>query len=260
MDVNNINNNINTLNTSNAAINLERSNSSNKVDRIEEEGLALTINQYNQRRDELSLSVQAFNDGIAVSKTAQNAIEKQTEYLKNIQDKLENIGNLEDKNEIKQSINEDLRNFNQIAYETKYKSQNLLVQENEDDNSFSVNTQNSSFSLAKPSTPNYANNIFEAVNNFDLNNPESVNNALGQVNGSLEQLQTNYSQLEEFGKQLEDSARQAIKDQINLYNNKQINFGAESSDFSKSNISANVGYLVASQANIVQEQSVRLLS
>ena len=42
--------------------------------------------------------------------------------------------------------------------------------------------------------------------------------------------------------------------------NKDKNFGKESSDFTKNNIIANSGYLAASQANIVQEQSVRLLS
>ena len=31
-------------------------------------------------------------------------------------------------------------------------------------------------------------------------------------------------------------------------------------DFSKTNVNSNLGYLVASQANIVQAQSVRLLS
>ena len=41
---------------------------------------------------------------------------------------------------------------------------------------------------------------------------------------------------------------------------KDKNFGKESSDFSKTNINSNLGYLAASQANIVQAQSVRLLS
>ena len=78
------------------------------------------------------------------------------------------------------------------------------------------------------------------------------------------QLQNTFEEFTEFGNRLETSARETIKDQINLYNenkfNKDKNFGKESSDFSKTNISANLGYLAASQANIVQEQSVRLLS
>jgi flagellin len=42
--------------------------------------------------------------------------------------------------------------------------------------------------------------------------------------------------------------------------NKDRNFGQDSTDFSKTNVSVNMGYLAASQANIVQAQSVRLLS
>ena len=73
-----------------------------------------------------------------------------------------------------------------------------------------------------------------------------------------------YEQFTDFGNKIETSARDTIKEQVNLYNenqmNKDKNFGKESSDFTKNNIIANSGYLAASQANIVQEQSVRLLS
>ena len=80
----------------------------------------------------------------------------------------------------------------------------------------------------------------------------------------INQLQSIYDQFTEFGNKLEYSARETIKEQVNLYNenktNLDKNFGKESSDFSKTNVNSNLGYLVASQANIVQAQSVRLLS
>ena len=60
---------------------------------------------------------------------AQNSIEKQQEYLGNVQTKLENANSYEDKNDLKQSINEDLRNFNQVAYETKFKKENILEEQ-----------------------------------------------------------------------------------------------------------------------------------
>ena len=265
MDVNSINNNnISTLNSS-ASLQLERSSSTNKVNNTPKDALNLNINDYNEKRDELSLNVQSLNNGIAASKIAQNSIEKQQEYLINVQNKLEKITNYEDKNDIKQSINEDLRSFNQIAYETKFNKESLLVINNYDDKtSIEVNTKNSNFSIAKPNTATYANEIFEAVNTSNLNDPNTLNGVVNKVASSANQLQNTFEEFTEFGNRLETSARETIKDQINLYNenkfNKDKNFGKESSDFSKTNISANLGYLAASQANIVQEQSVRLLS
>ena len=265
MDVNSINNNnIFTLNSS-ASLQLEKSSSNNKVNNTPKDALNLNINDYNKKRDELSLNVQSLNNGIAASKIAQNSIEKQQEYLINVQNKLEKITNYEDKNDIKQSINEDLRSFNQIAYETKFNKESLLVINNYDDKtSIEVNTKNSNFSIAKPNTATYANEIFEAVNTSNLNDPNTLNGVVNKVASSANQLQNTFEEFTEFGNRLETSARETIKDQINLYNenkfNKDKNFGKESSDFSKTNISANLGYLAASQANIVQEQSVRLLS
>lgn len=264
MDVNSINTNISGLNTS-SSLGLEKAVSSNSINKINEASTNLYINEYNKKRDELSLSVQSLNDGIAISSIAQNGIEKQQEYLKNVQTKLENSDNYEDKNELKQSINSDLRAFNQVAYETKYKKESLLVNDyNSDSTTIDINTKNDTFSIEKPNTPTYANEIFELSNSSDLNNPDSLNNIINKVKSSSDELQNSYDNFSKFGKDLQSSAKETIKEQVDLYNenkiNKDRNFGQDSTDFSKTNINANMGYLAASQANIVQAQSVRLLS
>jgi len=225
MDVNAINNNsISSLNTSSSSsLQLEKSSLSGKINNSEKEALNLSISDYNKQRDELSLNVQSLNDGIAMSKIAQNSIEKQQDYLKNIQNKLENINNLENKNDIKQSINEDLRNFNQVAYETKYKNESLLVNSYYDDkNSIDINTSSENFSMAKTNTANFANDIFETVNNSDLNNPENVSNALNKVASSSSELQNVSNQFSQFSKQLEEKALENIKEQNNLYNENKM--------------------------------------
>lgn len=265
MDVNSINSNISTLNTSSSSLQLERTSSSGKVNNSEKDGLNLFINDYNKKRDELSLNVQALNEGIASSKIAQNAIEKQQEHLSNIQNKLENSTKLDNKNDIKQSINEELRSFNQIAYETKFKKESLLTVDYYDDKkSIDINTQKENFSIEKPNTPTYANEIFEMLNNSDLNKPEVLKEVINKVENSSNQLQNTYDKFTDLGNKLEHNARETIKEQINLHNESKINqdknFGKESSDFSKTNVISNMGYLAVSQANIVQAQSVRLLS
>lgn len=264
MDVNSINSNISTLNTS-SSLNLDKVSSSKSVSKISEDSTNLYINEYNKKRDELSSNVQSLNDGIAVTKIAQDSIDKQQSYLKNIQTKLENADSYQNKNDLKQSINEDLRNFNQVAYDTKYKRENIIASNYYDDKAtIDVNTKNANFSIEKPNTPTYANDIFELSNSSDLNNPEALQALSSKVQNSFNQLQNTYDKFTEFGNRLEYSARETIKEQVDLYNenktNKDRNFGNDSTDFSKTNVNANMGYLAASQANIVQAQSVRLLS
>lgn len=264
MDVNSINSNISTLNTS-SSLNLDKVSSSKSVSKISEDSTNLYINEYNKKRDELSSNVQSLNDGIAVTKIAQDSIDKQQSYLKNIQTKLENANSYENKNDLKQSINEDLRNFNQVAYDTKYKRENIIASNYYDDKAtIDVNTKSANFSIEKPNTPTYANDIFELSNSSDLNNPEALQALSSKVQTSSNQLQNTYDKFTEFGNRLEYSARETIKEQVDLYNenktNKDRNFGNDSTDFSKTNVNANMGYLAASQANIVQAQSVRLLS
>jgi hypothetical protein len=269
MDVSSINNNINNLNQS-SQIQIDKTQQSNQVQKVDNEGASsLSINEYNQKRDELSLNVQSLNNGIAISNIATNAIEKEQNFLTNIQRELENVksddNKIQDKNDIKQSINENLRNFNQVAYETKYKNENLLSLDYYDEQkTISINTDNSNFSIDKTNTPDFANQIFEAVNNADLNDPQQLNAVIAKVEDSANELKNISAQFTQFGQDIEGNARETIKEQIELFNgnkvNKDKNFGEESVDFSKNNISANLGYLAASQANIVQAQSVRLLS
>jgi hypothetical protein len=264
MDVNSVNNNISTLNTS-SSLNLEKISSSKSISKISEDGANLYINEYNKKRDELSSNVQSLNDGIAVTKIAQDSIDKQQSYLKNIQTKLENADLYENKNDLKQSINEDLRSFNQVAYETKFKRENIIASNYYDDKAtIDVNTKSANFSIEKPNTPTYANEIFELSNSSDLNNPEALKELASKVQTSSNQLQNTYDKFTEFGNRLEYSARETIKEQVDLYNENKMakdkNFGNDSTDFSKTNVNANMGYLAASQANIVQAQSVRWLS
>jgi uncharacterized coiled-coil DUF342 family protein len=264
MDVNSINNNISTLNSS-SSLQLEKSTSSSKVLNNGKDALNLSINEYNKKRDELSLSVQSLNDGIGITKVAQNAISKQQNNLNNIQSKLETIDTYENKNDIKQSINDELRSFNQTAYETKYKKESLLSIDYYDEKStIDVNTKTSNFSIEKPNTPIIANEIFETINNSDLNNTDVLNEIVTKVADSSNQLQNTYNQFTDLGNKLETNAQETIQEQVDLFNGNKINknrdFQKDSADFTKSNITANMGYLAASQANIVQEQSVRLLS
>ena len=267
MDVNSINNNISNLNN----IPQQQTGRVDSTGKIEnnDEFLKLSINDYNNKRDELSASLQAYNEGIGISKTANNGLENQKEKLtniKNILEKLQEKGSDEsNNNDVKNEINQELLKFREEAFQTKYKNENLIsVDDYEENLSITVSTKEAYFSIDKPNTPEIASQIAQTISKSDLNNTDALQATINVVENSTNQLQNLTDQFTDLGNKLESSALSSIKEQVELSNenrkNKDINFGKEMNDFSKSNVNANLGYLAASQANIVQAQSVRLLS
>ncbi|RBQ29923.1 hypothetical protein [Aliarcobacter vitoriensis] len=261
---------INAINSANNIQNLNHLNNNSNVS-INKAQLKYSVEDFNNvssenlnvsrssiLKSEFSQDIQSLNDGIAKSQIAQNSMDKLQGFLKNIENKLENSQNVDDKNELKKSINQDLREFNQIAFDTKYKGENLIANRfNDNQESIEVSSNNNIYSIEKPNIANFTNKIFDVVNNGNLDNEQDVQNALNTISNTSNQLEGLSNQFVEFSKQLQSDAKNQIIEQ-NF--NQTINFGRESSDFSKSNINVNAGYLAAAQANIIQEQSVRLLS
>lgn len=261
MDINAINSQSVNLNVNNqSSLQLNKVQQTGRISEISDE-LNLNISPLKSQTSEFSSNIQALNDGIAMSKISQVALDKQQDYLKNIEDKLANIENYQDKNDLKKEINEDLRAFNQVAYSTSYKQESLLVQNYYDEkDSIEVTTSDNTYSMPKPNVANVANNLFETINNFDLNNATNVQEAVNLIDASKIALSELANNFENFSKELEEKANEKLQEQNSSLFKNSIDFGKEIQDFSKSNINANAGYLAASQANIIQEQSVRLLS
>ncbi len=265
MDINNVNNNINSLNNS-VDYQLNKTNESSKIEDKSSDFLRLTINEYNKKRDELSESLQAFNNGIAITKTAEVGLSKQEDILNNIQSKLDSLNkDTQNKNEIKNDINKELLKFKEEAFQTKYKRENLIaLDEYEENLVITVSTKEAHYSINKPNTPQIANSLAQEFSRNDFNNEESLNLTKDQVQLAKKEIQGYKEEFSDLSSKLQDSAKDSISQQIDLskqnMRNKEVNFGKEMNDFSKSNITSNMGYLAASQANIMQEQSVRLLS
>ena len=267
MDVNSINNNISNLNNI-PQQQVGRSESTSQVEN-NDEFLKLSINEYNKQRDELSASLQAFNEGIGISKTANNGLGNQEESLKSIRDVLKDLQTNNspetDNNQVKNGINQELLKFREEAFQTTYKSENLIALDDYEENlTVDISTKEAYFSIDKPNTPEISSGIAQVLSASDLNSTDALEATINTVENSINQIQNLSDQFTDLGNKLESSARTSISDQIELSNqnriNSQVDFPKEVTDFSKSNINANAGYLAASQANIVQAQSVRLLS
>ena len=227
----------------------------------------LTIKDYNKKRDELSASLQAYNVGMGKSTVAQKGLEEQQKTLKNIQDKLEalTLDKSKDNNKIKNNLNKELLQFREIAYQTTYNKERLISVDDYDSNPLiEISTNEAYYSINKPNTPKLASSISQNISKNDLNSQDGISNSISTVNSGFENLQNIAEQFEELRANLLDSARESINEQRNLSNqnkrHNQTNFIQESENFSKNSVTNNSGYLVSSQANIVQDQSVRLLN
>lgn len=270
-DVSNISSNLSSLNDISSNSQLVSKSNPQEVSSLDnkKDSLRLTITEYNKRRDELSASLQTFTQGIGIATVAQNALTKQTEYLSNIEKRLTDIQNNntvnEDKNSYKNDLNKELLKFRDEAYQTKYKNEKLIaLDEYEDRPTIEIDTKEAKYSFDKPNTPVVANQIAQTISSADLNDPQSLQGVIDTVGSGIDAMKQVKEEFSTLESNLKQNARDSIQEQINLSNqnlkNKELNFGKESDDFTKSNVMSNMGYLAASQANIVQEQSVRLLS
>lgn len=267
MDVNSINSNITSLNNVQSQ-QLSRSNQTSQIDG-NDQFLKLSINEYNQKRDELSVSLQTYNNGIGISRTAINGLEKQEGILKNIQEQLTNIAQTDsnsfDRNAIKNDVNTQLLSFREEAFYTRYKNESLLsVDEYNDNPNIDISTKENYFTLQRPNTPEISTQIGQEISRSDFNNDENLQSTIQAVGNGINQIQKYQQQFANLEKELILGAKDTIQEQVQLTNqnrvNNNIDFPKEVTDFSKSNVNANAGYLAASQANIVQAQSVKLLT
>ena len=88
MDINDVSNISNSVNLNNIPKQyIEKSKYPNSINAIDEKEDALKVSIsdiYNKKRDELSLTLQNLNEGIAISQISSKALSNQQESLKNI--------------------------------------------------------------------------------------------------------------------------------------------------------------------------------
>lgn len=264
MDVNNINqvNNLGNVSTQSA----QNVNNTKAIVSNEKDASNVTIQDLEQgNRNSLSLTLKTLTDGIATSKIAQDGLQKQESILQNISNKLDvkegNILNEEEQTNLKKDIIMSLQNFNEIAQDTKFNNNTLL---NQEEQYLNIATSNSSFSIQMPNTIQISDDLITSFRQNDLSNPESLNALSNAFKEAATSVSNTAKELQSVEKSLQEVAKGTIEEQMNALSSKaaknNIDFGKEALDFSKTNVTSQLGFLVSSQANTGQAQSVRLLS
>lgn len=264
MDVNNINqvNNLGNVSTQTT----HNVNNTKAVASNEKDASNVTIKDLTQGdRNTLSLTLKTLNEGIATSKIAQDALQKQEEIFNNISQKIDiqlnNTLNEEEQNELKKEIIVSLQNFNEVAQNTKFNNNTLL---NQDEQYLNIATSSSSFSIQMPNTTKISDDIITSFRQTNMSDSESLNQLSNAFKEGATSVNNTAKEFQSVEKSLQEVAKYTIEEQMNTLNAKatsnNINFGKESLDFSKTNVTSQLGYLVSSQANTLQAQGVRLLS
>lgn len=269
MDVNSIDNSLNNLGSISQQ-NLNQSGKSLSVNEANnDEAVNLSVSQvYQKKRDELSQSLRSLNEGLAFTSIVKKGLEKQGHAFENIQKELYKV-NTDDPSynpdQAKNDLAVHLQEFNNIAENTKFQEHTLLMKEfNVPDAKLNIVTKDVHYTLEATNTKDISTKLIQKLGANNLSTREDVSTALDDVQNSLTEIANVYNKYDEESKQIEQSARDTITESITLSRqnarSRTIDFGKETSDFSKTNVTSNMGHLIASQANIVQEQSVRLIS
>jgi flagellin len=271
MDVNSINNqglgNIN----NNVGVNNQSTQgvaNNNAVQNDPKDASRLTIDDITKAdRNSFSTAITTLNEGIAATKITQEALQRQEELLNNVSTRLQDAQvsqmNSDTVTQLQKDISADLINFNEIAQNTKFNEQNLL-NKNETDENMYITTNNASFSIDLPNTAQITDGLVTAFRQTDFSSNDSIQQFDAFVQQGAQQISNANKELNAVEKNIETVARDTIQEQLDKTQSREItnsvDFGKEAVDFTKNNVVSQMGFLVSSQANTLQAQSVRLLS
>jgi len=223
--------------------------------------LALS-NLLESQRSTVSQSLSNINNGIAMSNIAQGGLNEQANLLEKmntltIQSNTATTSD-EGKAAIKEEISKYVEQFSNIAESTNYSGKQLLAN---DTNDLSITTGDDSYvDMQSSDTKSIAKKLEEALKSFEQD-PKSFADQLKQ---SMDDVSNAQSQFSSASNQMESSGRTAIAQEATLEEASSaivgVDYSKEVSNFSKSNIQAQIGMIVSSQANAVMERNVRLLS
>jgi flagellin len=261
--LNNINNNIGVNNQSTQGV-----ANSGAVENNSKDASRLTIDDITKAdKNVLSTTIRTLNEGIATTKITQDALQKQEDILNNISTQLQDAQisdmNSENITQLQRDISANLIGFNEIAQNTKFNEQTLLNKK-EDEQNLNITTNNAAFSIELPNTAQITDGLVTAFRQTDFTNNDSIQQFDAFVQQSAGQISNASKALSGIEKSIETVARDAIQEQLDKTQSRDItnsvDFGKEAVDFTKNNIVSQMGFLVSSQANTLQSQSVRLLS
>ena len=234
---------------------------------LESDGATLNISSQSTSINQLSAGLEGENKALSATQTANRSLQFQRNIVSNIKEQLENSldASPQDQNAIASNINDQINTFSQVSNGTVSGGKTLLKPTTPDETLY-LETSNQQYSIKQSNGTKALDGLSKIQQNliFDENNIMDNLNTLDNVDAQLAQLQGNFQQVQNVlidnGKQtLSQANQESFENKLDSSNLKNVNFGKESSDFSKLNLTALQGSLIGSQANATLDNNIRLL-
>lgn len=237
-------------------------------------GLSI-LNNLQVQSSGLTQAIENSNSAVALTQIADSALSRQSTILDDVKEKLlqasTDTTNQQGKEAILQDIQGQLRQLNDVASQTNYNGQTFL-QNASDDSSASQTLQfQTSTESGNPIETTSVQSNTEGLDLESLLNqdPATFDSAtarsfLENVDNAINTVSNNRSEFAAVQNQLDSSTRNLFSQRDSTLNAASVfetNFAAETANFSKQNILAQVGAFGAAQSNNINQSIVtRLLS
>ncbi len=229
-------------------------------------GLAIA-DKLGVQKSSLAQSVENTISGVALTNIAQGGISNQ-------QDILEKINTLtlqantattsaDGREIIAQEISGLIESYEQIADTTTYNGEKLLKTAGDTSDDMSVVGEDAIVEISKADTTSISDTLKSFLNDFTTD-PNARAGLLDAVNQGMTDLASYNSEYGSASNQLESMTRNYMTQETNTARAQStimdIDYGKEVSNFSKSNLLTQIGYLMQTQANAHQQRNIALLS
>lgn len=213
----------------------------------------------------LSQSIANSTSGIALANIAQDGLLQQIDRLDKIKESLVQISdetNLEEKKLMQDQAYALLQEFDLIADTTTYEGESILKTSGDSDDDLSVVTEQEIVTFSKINTLAISDTLRGFLDQ-SLVNPASRDNMLKELDTSINKLASFSEQFEKGSNTLESIVKNKLtgvadssKDNTSL---PSIDYNNEVTNFSKTNLLTQLGYLMQTQANAHTNRTVEIL-
>jgi len=260
---------INAYNVNNvSASSIEKLSSGLAINKASDDASGLAIGDgLGVQKSSLAQSVENTISGVALSNIAQGGISNQQDILEEINtltlQAMNGTTSAEGREAISQQIGKYIEQYDQIANSTTYNGEQLLKAAGDSSDDMSIVGQDAIVEISKADTTSISDSLKSFLNDF-ATDPNARTGMLDAVNQGMTQLASYASDYGSASNQLESMTRNYMTQETNTARAESIimdiDYSKEVSNFSKSNLLTQIGYLMQTQANAHQQRNIALLS
>jgi len=251
-----------------SASSVEKLSSGLAINKASDDASGLAIaSQLGVQKSSLSQSIENTTSGIAVANIAQGGISNQQAILQEINtltlQAMNGTTSAEGRDAISEQIGKYIEQYDQIANSTTYNGEQLLKTAGEVSDDMSIVGEDAIVEISKADTTSISDSLKSFLNDF-ATDPNAREGMLDSVNQGMAQLSSYASDYGSASNQLESMTRNYMAQETNTARSQStimdIDYSKEVSDFSKTNLLTQIGYMMQTQANAHQQRNIALLS